>query len=292
MSFALFVPRGVRDSTVANERWGTGVFLVVLLAFVAVSVMALVTYQDRVAASASFQQGGQLFPVPIGWLIAALALSGVVLVALLVSKKMTAAFAFLCVVSGAVMVPAVIWAIVGNFDRSFGVNYYPKKAEYVTLVMLVPIATGCCAMVFDRLIRSTDRARVVSRITIVLVVVFGAAQVVRGPGEYLVRKSGGNSEAAGLLDAALAEARRPGMSVIFDERRPDLSINASLLSNYVDESFWSEPNSQTRNFVLGQQLLGFQPGQSLTDFCPIISSPIFGPGRIQELSTGTSMTCS
>jgi hypothetical protein len=291
MSFALFARRGTRGWIIENERCVNTSFFVVLLAFTAVSVMALVTYQDRVAASAGFQQGGQLIPVPFGWLITLVALSGAVLLALLLSKRLATAFAFLCVVSGAVMVPVVIWAIVGNFDRSFGVNYYPKKAEYVTLTMLIPVAAGSFGVFVNSLVRLMKGAQAIAQIAVALVFVFGATQVVKGPGEYLVHRAGGTSEAAGLLAAAIAEAGRPGMSIVFDQRRPDLSINASLLSNYVDESFWSVPNSQTRNFVLGQQILGLQSGQPLTDLCPFVNSPTDGPGRIQELSTGTSMTC-
>jgi hypothetical protein len=276
----------------ATGTWFGVLTLVGALGSLAAALTALVSFQDRVSTGSVYDAGGQLIPLPLTWLLTVLCISGFAVVRLSFMKRRRAAFAIFSIFVGSLVVPVVMWTIVGNFDRSFGVNYYPKKSEYVTFTMLVPVAAGVVAVLVGLCVRRIEPSRAIQVAVIAPVLVFAAIQIVRGPIEDLVRQSDNSQEAKGLLATALNEAKRPGMSIVYDYRRPDLSVNASLLSNYVDESFWREPGGQNRNVTVAQQLLGFSPDRSLTDLCRFISSERYGPGQIQELSTGTSLTCS
>jgi hypothetical protein len=262
-------------------------------AFVMISVATsmLVTMQDRVNPSEIFKAGGQLFPIDAGWLILEFFLVIMLCLHFLKRRGFRSSIAPTLLIGAAAAIPLLMWTLAGSRDRSFGVNYYPKKAEYAAAILCLPFAVAglvelCRTLRFHRIVGRQFGAALMA-----LTPAFMVVQLWRGPIHTFWGSRETDGVASALIDAAISEAKIPGRSVIFDERQALLSWNATLLSNYIDKSFWQIPGGQTANIILIQQFVGRTEKQTILDLCAFLETEAYGSGRIVELPQGINRNC-
>ena len=265
----------------------------VFVGFIMASVVTsmLITMQDRVNPSGIYKAGGQLYPIDARWLILEFFLVLFLCLYCLRRRGFLSSITPIFILGAAVAVPLMMWILAGSRDRSFGVNYYPKKAEYASAILCLPFAlvgfAGLCrALRFHRII-----GRKIGITLTTLAPVFMLVQLWRGPIQTFWGTRETDAIASALIDAALTEAKIPGRSLMIDDRQALLSWNATLLSNYIDKSFWQTPGGQTANIILIQRFVSRSDTESILDMCSFLGTNAYGAGRIVELPQGINRYC-
>jgi hypothetical protein len=121
--------------------------------------------------------------------------------------------------------------------------------------------------------------------------IFMLIQLWRGPIQTFWGTHETDAVASALIDAAISEAKIPGRSLVVDDRQALLSWNATLLSNYIDKSFWQTPGGQTANIILIQRFVSRSDTESILDMCAFLGTNAYGAGRIVELPQGINRYC-
>jgi hypothetical protein len=265
----------------------------VFVGFIMASVVTsmLITMQDRVNPSGIYKAGGQLYPIDARWLILEFFLVLFLGLYCLRRRGFLSSITPFFIVGAAVAIPLLMWILAGSRDRSFGVNYYPKKAEYASAILCLPFAlvgfAGLCrALRFHRII-----GRKIGIALMTLAPIFMLIQLWRGPIQTFWGTHETDAVASALIDAAISEAKIPGRSLVVDDRQALLSWNATLLSNYIDKSFWQTPGGQTANIILIQRFVSRSDTESILDMCAFLGTNAYGAGRIVELPQGINRYC-
>ena len=286
---------GLRSLIKRNCRDNGEIYLSlhVLFGFVMASVVTsmLITMQDRVNPSGIYKAGGQIYPIDARWLILEFFLVLFLCLYCLRRRGFLSSITPIFIVGAAVAIPLLMWILAGSRDRSFGVNYYPKKAEYASAILCLPFAlvgfAGLCRTFrFHRII-----GRKIGIALMTLAPAFMLIQLWRGPIQTFWGTRETDTAVSALINAAIFEAKIPGRSLIFDDREADLSVNATLLSNYIDKSFWQMPGGQTANIIIVQSLIGSTRTGSILDLCAFLGTDAYGAGRIVELQQGVKRDC-
>jgi hypothetical protein len=218
-------------------------------------------YQQAVhsAATDHVSTGGHLLALPTWAVIASLVAVVVGSLRFGFSSKSSRQGVLAVVLLAIASVPGVAWIMVGNFDRTYGVNYYPKKVEifaFIAILAFVP------ALILGfGWFRRVDINR---RTTAFAVAMVSLLFLVLGPGRSL-RLAPSESVSARLVSAALEEAAFESESIIVSGDTYSSTL-ASMLSNLLDERNWSRGYVNERLLGLYQQLsvrLNAEPDESL-----------------------------
>lgn len=183
--------------------------------------------------------------------------------------------------AGALLVPVVAWVMVGNFDRTYGVNYYPKKVEFFAFYYLVataPLAVFCLRKATP-IFRSRFPLGVATAVsTVVLALWIGPATEPRVVSTQ--------NPARRYLVQSLEEAQRPGQAIIFG-KNAELSAYASMFSNLNDRTFWDLGYLNDRLVTIFQQVSTAKSDAEAEDFCQIVRG---GLAVIVDLRQGVRRT--
>ena len=206
--------------------------------------------------------GGHLLGLSTG-LVVALGVIGAVGAAMLAFSHRSGRYASFLLV-GSILVPAAAWAMVGNFDRTYGLNYYPKKVELFTLVVIVAMAP----VAFLRLLSCFTRrlgAKMGGIATATLVVI----ALWNGP-LTTPRVIALNNPARQYIIAAFGEADRASESVVFGPNGM-MSALSSMMSNLVDKHYWSVGYTNDRLVTIFQQISVASPNSAPDQLCSFVT---------------------
>jgi hypothetical protein len=154
--------------------------------------------------------------------------------------------------------------MVGNFDRTYGLNYYPKKVELFTLVVVVAMAP----VALLRPLRQFSRhfgGKAAGAITAALVVL----AIWNGP-LSTPRTIPADNPARRYITAAFNEADNSSESVVFGPNVL-MSTYASMMSNLVDKKYWSVGYTNDRLLTIFQQLSVADPNTAVQQLCSVLS---------------------
>lgn len=168
------------------------------------------------------------------------------------------------VLAGAIAVPVATWLLVGNFDRTYGVNYYPKKAELFALVVVAAVVPAALLKALSWLITRLGPASMV--VTMVVVVL---AATWNGP-LSVPRLIESSSQSRRYVDIALHEADNPSEVVIFGSN-VTMSTYASMLANLLDKNYWNVGYANDRLVTMFQQISVAKKGTAPQGLCKILS---------------------
>ena len=213
------------------------------------------TQTDHVAT------GGHLLALSSG-LVVALGLVGILGAIVFAFRHRVGRHAAIVLV-GSILVPAAAWVMVGNFDRTYGLNYYPKKVELFTLVVVVAMAP----VALLRPLRQFRRhlvGKAAGAITAALVVL----AIWNGP---LSTPSTipADSPARRYITAAFDEADNSSESVVFGPNVM-MSTYASMMSNLIDKKYWSVGYTNDRLLTIFQQLSVADPNTAVQQLCSVL----------------------
>ena len=183
----------------------------------------------------------------------------------------------------------ISWWLSESFSRAYGLNYYAKKSEYMLIVLLVPMATAGLGFLL-RPVFALIPSRIFGVGMSLGLIAICSTCMLEGPYFSLLKSSLDNTTEERLMGLALSEAGIGGRSVVWNELRPDISRNASLMSNYVDLTSWVEPDSHSLTYVMAQQL-SIHTGEPWSESCSYLWSRKFGQGRIVSVDKGLLLEC-
>jgi hypothetical protein len=254
------------------ENSGRSAVIVCLLLAVAAPRILLQAQQN--AANSHVSIGGHILaiPTPLVYLAAAFVLFSSVRLAS--SKTFAASRSLVTIILSIASVPLLTWIQVGNFDRTYGVNYYPKKCEYAAFVVLLGFVP--LILLGNEKLRRVNPMKSWTCVMITITCLFGAYF---GP-LRLPRMPNPNSSIARLTSEALNEASLPSESLIISEDTP-ASILASMLSNQLNTRTWSLGYVNDHLTSLYQQLSVRLNVDSDAELCALLSD---SSGSILRLS--------
>jgi len=234
----------------------------VLLVPLAIAAPRLIDQFRHSSKTDHVSTGGHLLALSEGTAIS-IGLFGVVGAVLLMRSRGVGRSAA-AVLLGAILVPATAWMMVGNFDRTYGVNYYPKKVELFTLVVVVAMAPAPLVGLLRRVLEMLSVRAVGTALTAV-----AALAVWNGPltAPRLVASS---DPARRYIVATFDEANRASESVIFGSNVM-MSTYASMMANLIDKEYWTVGYTNDRLLTIFQQLSVAKPDTSVEDLCRVVS---------------------
>jgi len=168
------------------------------------------------------------------------------------------------VLAGAIAVPVAAWLLVGNFDRTYGANYYPKKAELFVLVVVAAVVPAALLKALSRLITRMGPASMA--VTMVVVVLMATWN---GP-LSLPRLIESSSQSRRYVDIALHEADNPSEVVIFGSN-VTMSTYTSMLANLLDKNYWSVGYANDRLLRMFQQISVAKKETPPQELCKMVS---------------------
>lgn len=250
--------------------------MMALVAPLAIAAPRLIDHLHFAVAVDQVAAGGHLIALPVGEAITcgAVGLTAVLLLGFHRPLGRRAA----AVLLGALIVPIVSWVMVGNFDRTYGMNYYPKKVELFALAVVVAMAPVALISRVGFLTKKLHSKK--SGLVLVLIV---SLAVWSGPLTTPSVNSGRNS-ARPYVEAALAEADNPS-EVVIQGRDVMLSTYATMLSNQLDKRYWSTGYNGDRLVVMFQQLSVVKRNTPALKLCRYVSRR---PAEVIILEKGTT----
>jgi hypothetical protein len=256
VTWLLFLLRSTRSGT--TDGWKS---IVVLALVSAIAMPRLHQQAVHSAASDHIALGGHIFALPVWTLLLAVAVMAFTIARTWCQSKNSAGGAVTAIAVAILLAPAVSWATVGNFDRVYGVNYYPKRVEYFGFLAALSLLP---ALVFS--FPKLRNIKLSVRAFIIFICAVATFFVCLGPGRkptVVARDSG----TAKLVTAALREAAFESESIIANGDTYSSTL-ASMLSNLLDLRNWSRGYVNERLLGFYQQVsvrLNVEPDESLCD---------------------------
>lgn len=234
-----------------------------------------------------FDLGGHLIAIEPWILLSLTGLTGFVLVALTVYRvrlRTIMLFAFFSVL----FIVSFSWLQSSSFDRTYGLNYYAKKSEYVLFTIFLPTGiVGGLLLIKSAIFRfkSFEISKMIFSFLSLLSLFLISREVYDDFYRPLINFEQRNK----LMDAALKEGSFDGRSIVWDSSDPNLSRNATLMSNYIDKAGYRTPDSTDFIIIIAQQLQIRNPLNEILEFCGILG---WENGRIIDVSTSVVHECS
>lgn len=237
--------------------------------------------------SSRFGLGGHLIAIDIRWLLL-ITVFALLMVAVSLSRQTEKRLVLVLTVISVLFVVGYSWLNSSSFDRTYGLNYYAKKSEYILLVIFIPMAiTGALYLlgILSKRILTTTFPRA----TGLVVLGISTMPIVYGVHISFYTTVINNAPRNLLMSSALQQGALQGKSIIWYNAVPDLSRNATLMSNYIDQLGYRTPDSSDTTLILAQQLQIRNPLEEVSEFCEILS-PV--DGRIVDVSSSIVYDCS
>ncbi len=238
-----------------------------------------------------YSLGGHMHVLDLKWIYAAIFTSVLVSLFAMLHNRL----AGLVSLSATIILFAMwrlLWILADSGDRTYGLNYYPKKMEYFLLVLLAPVSFSLL------LVFKSDVFRVIKTpflmISWCVAIPIVCIQIYSGIYKVMLKPIASDRYADVIVPIIQQEAVVKGRSIIWDSSAPDISRYGSFLTNYLDVSSWevAYPDTWELNVILHQQLVGKTSDSEILELCPIVSTDELGPGRIVYLRNGAAFECS
>jgi hypothetical protein len=178
-----------------------------------------------------------------------------------------------------------LWLMSGSFDRSPGLNYYPKKFEYALVIILLPFFATGTAMLFSIFFQKIVQRSWIKfyAIGMSLATLYWGLTNLAKPIQDL------NRAFSSISDAAIKETNIEGPSTIVGESG-HISLAGSFLSNTLDLSFWRNPHPDVPLYHYGGNIIGNSGVVEDIKLCEI-TDILGGPSRVYDLSRDIRYEC-
>jgi hypothetical protein len=178
-----------------------------------------------------------------------------------------------------------LWILAGSFDRTYGLNYYPKKYEYYLLLAMLPFCAVLTGSIFTNLAARFSRSaqRYVATPLIVGIV------AISGLLDFALQITKSNSDYQQLGSAVLFEANESGPSTIVASTG-EISLPASIMANSIDLTFWDKPSPDVLLYNFGGNVIANSGVLSETRLCEI-TDILLRPVRVHNLYLSKHFEC-
>jgi hypothetical protein len=287
----LIPPVFMRSCFTAESRMNDQVKILASVFFYAIGIVSFFSLVNSTDPGNRYAMGGHMYVMETRWLYLLVALSTVVVLLIFLRDKKLACILFLIVLCLCVMWRG-LWFLADSDDRSYGMNYYPKKMEYFLVVLLLPVAMSLSFFVWLKTKKFWHKFQFSLVLCASLFVL--ASQTWNGALDALFVPILRDRGADEVVPVIIRESEIPGRSVIWDSQNGDLSRSASFLTNYLDKSSWQVafPDSWELNVILHQQLIQKTSATTPAELCYLVFTEEFGPGRVVDFQNQTTLDCS
>ncbi len=237
-----------------------------------------------------YSMGGHIYVIEQRWIYLLITLS-VIVVLFTWFRSKTVACVLGIIVTGLCIMWQGLWFLAESDERTYGVNYYPKKMEYFLVVLLLPVAFSLLLFVWSSTKTNFARLQFWSMVFVSLFIV--VTQTWGGFLNTLFFPIKNDKISEKIVPLIIREAETPGRSVIWDSQDNYVSRSASFLANYLDRSSWlvSSPDTLELNIVLHQQLIDKGPSTTPIELCYLVPTKEFGPGRVVDVRNQATFDC-